>query len=78
MCTDRHTSILLYLPTEAGLSVAVLILGIAKLLFETFLMGLFTFCVTTINSDESSTYRDTEALGIRSAKQCHFRHKMLF
>lgn len=39
VCTDRHTSILLYLPTETGLSVAVFILGIAKLLSETFLMG---------------------------------------
>lgn len=39
VCTERHTSILLYLPTEAGLSVAVFILGTAKFLSETFLMG---------------------------------------
>lgn len=74
VCTVRHTSILLYLPIEAGLSVAVFILGTVKLLSKTFLMGEqdtpSTFCAPTINFDESSPYRDTEALDIRSAKQC--------
>lgn len=39
VCTGRHTSILLYLPVEAGLSVAVFILGTVKLLSETLFMG---------------------------------------
>lgn len=39
VCTDRNTPILCYLPTGTGLSAGAFILGTAKLLSETFLIG---------------------------------------